>query len=138
MSITSSTKPWSPETGGRESASLGVGSDQTTLFSDARSSLVSSGVNAGKYKEIEISQSGTEGSGSEELSLGECNGSGNGGEGREGREEEEIIYPGPLKLFILVVGIALSVFLISLDRTIITTVSPLPPPLLPPSLLICG
>lgn len=39
-------------------------------------------------------------------------------------EEDDTVYPGPLGLFILITGIALSVFLISLDRTIITTVSP--------------
>lgn len=38
-------------------------------------------------------------------------------------DEDENRYPGPLALFILITGIALSVFLISLDRTIITTVS---------------
>ncbi|KAF8852927.1 major facilitator superfamily transporter [Acephala macrosclerotiorum] len=38
--------------------------------------------------------------------------------------EEETNYPGPLGLFILITGIALSVFLISLDRTIITTAIP--------------
>lgn len=37
--------------------------------------------------------------------------------------EREVSYPEPLGLFILIMGIALSVFLISLDRTIITTVS---------------
>lgn len=38
-------------------------------------------------------------------------------------EDDENNYPKPLGLFILITGIALSVFLISLDRTIITTVS---------------
>lgn len=38
-------------------------------------------------------------------------------------DEAENNYPGPLALFILITGIAPSVFLISLDRTIITTVS---------------
>jgi hypothetical protein len=38
-------------------------------------------------------------------------------------EEDDSIYPSLLGLFILISGIALSVFLISLDRTIITTVS---------------
>ena len=42
-------------------------------------------------------------------------------------EEDENVYPGPLRLSILVIGIALSVFLISLDRTITTTVRPLTP-----------
>ncbi|KAH7357258.1 major facilitator superfamily domain-containing protein, partial [Rhexocercosporidium sp. MPI-PUGE-AT-0058] len=39
-------------------------------------------------------------------------------------EEDETNYPGPFGLFILITGIALSVFLISLDRTIITTAIP--------------
>lgn len=42
----------------------------------------------------------------------------------EEAEEEEVKYPAPLPLFILILGICLSVFLISLDRTIITTVCP--------------
>jgi hypothetical protein len=37
-------------------------------------------------------------------------------------DSEDLVYPKPLGLFILITGIALSVFLISLDRTIITTV----------------
>jgi len=41
----------------------------------------------------------------------------------EEKEEDENVFPGPLPLSILIIGIALSVFLISLDRTIITTVS---------------
>lgn len=40
-----------------------------------------------------------------------------------GEEVDETKYPRSLALFILITGIALSVFLISLDRTIITTVS---------------
>jgi hypothetical protein len=50
----------------------------------------------------------------EELSLGADG---------DGVEEEEIEYPGPLALSFLIIGLCLSVFLISLDRTIITTVS---------------
>ncbi|CZT04291.1 related to major facilitator (MFS1) transporter [Rhynchosporium agropyri] len=41
-----------------------------------------------------------------------------------GEKDDETKYPGPLGLFILITGIALSVFLISLDRTIITTAIP--------------
>ena len=37
--------------------------------------------------------------------------------------KDDNVYPSPLGLVILIAGIALSVFLISLDRTIITTVS---------------
>lgn len=36
--------------------------------------------------------------------------------------EDDIIYPGPLPLAILLISICLVVFLVSLDRTIITTV----------------
>lgn len=131
MSITSTTKPWNPEIpqdkgsvgsylslkGGHENK----GSDQVTLFEDQRSSAVSV---AGKYREIEASKPATEigsvkGAANEDGQVDE-KGVGNGG---ANGEEDEIVYPGPLKLFILVFGIALSVFLISLDRTIITTVS---------------
>ena len=38
-------------------------------------------------------------------------------------KEDEPVYPGPLALTLLVTGIALNLFLNSLDRTIITTVS---------------
>lgn len=37
-------------------------------------------------------------------------------------ESQTQIYPGPVPLSILIVGLCLSVFLVSLDRTIITTV----------------
>jgi hypothetical protein len=43
-------------------------------------------------------------------------------------ETEENVYPEPLPLAILIIGLCLSVFLISLDRTIITTVCSLFPP----------
>ncbi|TVY38480.1 Efflux pump, partial [Lachnellula occidentalis] len=38
--------------------------------------------------------------------------------------EDDMVYPKPLALSFLIIGIALSVFLISLDRTIITTAIP--------------
>ncbi|KAG0645906.1 Roquefortine meleagrin synthesis T [Hyphodiscus hymeniophilus] len=41
-----------------------------------------------------------------------------------GDDEDDIIYPGPIPLSILIIGLCLSVFLISLDRTIITTAIP--------------
>jgi hypothetical protein len=50
---------------------------------------------------------------------------GTGGAARIGGrgEGEENVYPGPLALALIILGLCLSVFLISLDRTIITTVS---------------
>ncbi|TVY16112.1 Efflux pump roqT [Lachnellula arida] len=45
-------------------------------------------------------------------------------ESTSGVKEEDIVYPKPLALSFLIIGIALSVFLISLDRTIITTAIP--------------
>jgi hypothetical protein len=44
------------------------------------------------------------------------------GGGRETKEEEEDLYPKPLPRTLIIIGLCLSVFLISLDRTIITTV----------------
>jgi hypothetical protein len=134
-SITKSTKEWNPEApseygsmssypGHRGknplneimsiSGSAKYGSESTTLYSYPRSSVVDEST-VGKYKEIEI----------DAPKLEEV-----GGLEKETKAEEELnnqhedgnIYPGPLGLFLLVTGIALSVFLISLDRTIITTV----------------
>jgi hypothetical protein len=95
------------------SRSAKYGSEDTTLYSYPRSSVVDESTVA-KYKEIKIGGPKLE----EDAS------------GKEPKVEEEPhiqhedgnIYPGPLGLFLLVTGIALSVFLISLDRTIITTV----------------
>ncbi|KUJ13537.1 MFS general substrate transporter [Mollisia scopiformis] len=139
LSITRSTKQWDPEikeTGSvadypslkqyHESIGSGIyGSDQTTLFSDPRSSLMSaSGAGAvPKYKEIEISHPIAEGA-SSKVSTSEGSSQHVLPDEKEGAEEEETVYPGPLGLFILITGIALSVFLISLDRTIITTAIP--------------
>jgi len=84
-----------------------VGSDETTI-ADARGSVVSSANVEGRWKEIEpVTPPGEEAK----------------NQPREEDGEGEVNYPGPLGLFILITGIALSVFLISLDRTIITTVS---------------
>lgn len=44
------------------------------------------------------------------------------GGGRGAKEEEEDLYPRPLPRTLIIIGLCLSVFLISLDRTIITTV----------------
>ena len=44
------------------------------------------------------------------------------GEAAGPSEEDETEYPGPLALALIIVGICLSVFIISLDRNIITTV----------------
>jgi hypothetical protein len=106
---------------------VGGGSNGKTLFSHPEDgSLVDSysGIND---KELEVGPGtglaaaggsgiyGTEGDGSTKA-LQEKTGLAEG-------DEDENNYPGPLALSILIIGIALSVFLISLDRTIITTVS---------------
>jgi hypothetical protein len=133
-SITRSTKEWDPNAPSQSgsmssypgykgrnplnesmsmSGSAKYGSENTTLYSYPRSSVVDEST-IGKYKEIEVGGPKLE----EDVS------------GKEPKVEEEPnnqyddgnIYPGPLGLFLLVTGIALSVFLISLDRTIITTV----------------
>jgi len=133
--ITRSTKEWDPEAPSQSgsmssyagyrgknplneslsmSGSAKYGSEDTTLYSYPRGSVVDES-HVGKYKEIEIGAP----------KLKEV-----GGLEKETKAEEEPnnqpedgnIYPGPLGLFLLVTGIALSVFLISLDRTIITTV----------------
>jgi hypothetical protein len=92
-------------------------SDETTLFSNPRCSVVDYAVGGGsqefrRYKEIDV-----------EVPRSKAEEGGNEGEVERKEEDDENTYPGPLGLFILITGIALSVFLISLDRTIITTVS---------------
>lgn len=125
LSITSTTKPFEPNVkeesdlkaipewrGHRSSVGAGsnqaFGSDDITLYSDVRTSQWSD-------KKAETSGPGTskKGNNQEERPLAQEH---------VGEEEDETNYPGPLGLFILITGIALSVFLISLDRTIITTV----------------
>jgi hypothetical protein len=104
---------------GSVSGSANYASDETTLFSDPRSSVADYAVGGSEsqefrsYKEIEI------GVPPAKPQEGENEGEVEKEEGEEGENN----YPGPLGLFILITGIALSVFLISLDRTIITTVS---------------
>ena len=110
-----------------ESAATGVNSsDATTLFSVPRSSLVGEGsrLNSvagsarGKYTQIEIPTIPEgEGFGNETKATSQA-----GEKAGVETHEDGNVYPGPLGLFILIMGVALSVFLISLDRTIITTV----------------
>ncbi|CZR52547.1 related to major facilitator (MFS1) transporter [Phialocephala subalpina] len=135
LSITRHTRVWDPNPEVKETERLDslrsygsskrvesavYGSESATLFSDPRSSMFSAAnPNLSKYKEIEVprevAEGGSKGGGEDgnvEVATGEKD------------EEEETKYPGPLGLFILITGIALSVFLISLDRTIITTAIP--------------
>jgi len=96
-----------------ERGSAVFASDETTLFSDPRGSVVDySHSNQQQDQELK-KQFETEQSLKEKERVGER---------VDGEEEDEVNYPGPLGLFVLITGIALSVFLISLDRTIITTV----------------
>jgi hypothetical protein len=133
-SITRSTKEWDPEAPSQSgsmssypgyrgknplnesmsmSGSAKYGSEDTTLYSYPRSSVVDEST-VGKYEEIKIGGPKLE----EDVSGKEPKVE----EVPHNRHEDGNIYPGPLGLFLLVTGIALSVFLISLDRTIITTV----------------
>jgi len=101
----------------RGSGSGTYASDATTLISDPRGSVVDERAGAkdmeidGPAKKSPAERYSTAGSREKMVEKGEEGG------------EEETNYPGALGLFVLVTGIALSVFLISLDRTIITTVS---------------
>jgi hypothetical protein len=96
-----------------ERGSAVFASDETTLFSNPRGSVVDySSSNQQQDLELKKQQLETEQSLKEKERVGE----------QVGGEEDEVNYPGPLGLFVLITGIALSVFLISLDRTIITTV----------------
>ncbi|KAL2072957.1 hypothetical protein VTL71DRAFT_10281 [Oculimacula yallundae] len=92
---------------GTGTASQAYASDDTTLFSEIPASRHSD-------KHGDIGDAG-----------GKTADGGNEAAAKEaGEEDDETKYPGPLGLFILITGIALSVFLISLDRTIITTAIP--------------
>jgi hypothetical protein len=91
-------------------------SDDATLFSDPRNSVIASTINEeslGSLKKKEaprIEESDRAPPAAQENKT----------------EEDDNVYPGPLGLSMLIIGIALSVFLISVDRTIITTVSTVP------------
>jgi len=121
VSITRSTKDWDPETIAKGDGSTLFTSDDMTLFSDRRSSVVDTSLEGSrKYEEVDVPdvamRSVIESDGTSERVDAENLKAAPAG-------EDENHYPGLLGLGILITGIALSVFLISLDRTIITTVS---------------
>ncbi|TVY26830.1 Efflux pump [Lachnellula hyalina] len=114
LSITSKTKIFEP----------GLVSGEESRGTTLRGSWGSGSLAGGPEKKLEAGNGGIpEGNPSdspsaslemaaeEELSGGE-------------KDEDDIAYPKPLALSFLIIGIALSVFLISLDRTIITTAIP--------------
>lgn len=126
LSITRNTRHYDPlakETGSLASCkkdgkvasvhgSAVYASDETTLVSDPReSSVVDYAAGSGEFRPYAVIEAPNTSQDEEVKSE------------LEGGEEEETNYPGPLGLSVLITGIALSVFLISLDRTIITTVS---------------
>lgn len=107
----STTRVWDPIAANPERTGSGISGHQTFASSAERNSTI--------Y-----------GSGSENATLfsrpdsSPVDGCEMGGKDKEEETDaNEVIYPEHLKLCILITGIALSVFLISLDRTIITTVS---------------
>jgi hypothetical protein len=91
----------------------GFMSDDATLFSDPRNSIIASTMNEEsldslkKKEALEIEERDRAPPAAQESKA----------------EEDDNVHPGPLGLSMLIIGIALSVFLISVDRTIITTVS---------------
>ncbi|KAG4434892.1 hypothetical protein IFR05_009622 [Cadophora sp. M221] len=125
LSITNTTKPFEPDLkddseltavpewrGHRSSVGAGsqtFGSDDVTLYSQVRASRYSD-----KHAEV-VGGGDDDGKNAVDQKVAADETS---------EEEDETNYPGPLGLFILITGIALSVFLISLDRTIITTAIP--------------
>lgn len=119
MSITSTTKPWNPEMLEKDRGSV------TTLLSDPRGTPMIGGSHQGRHEDFGVPE-GTVEAGSKNNLVDEASQTNRDTDPKgnlDGNDGDEIVYPGPLKLSILVIGIALSVFLISLDRTIITTVS---------------
>jgi hypothetical protein len=116
LSITSKTKVWEPGHSQRDSLRSEI--TQQTGSATLRNSWGSRSVGSwsGKDKAQESANI-----------IGE-NGKNEEQPQQANVEEDETVYPGPLPLSILVIGIALSVFLISLDRTIITTVRLMTPP----------
>jgi hypothetical protein len=151
LSITRNTRLWEPESKGRLSVMSGKGHarDKRILRSMSVTESGSAiGTNLGSDETTLVSLSGSSGigidedggagsSGSKDLKGGveldadmeKAKRAGTGPPNKDTDrkvEEDDNVYPGPLGLIILSIGLMLCVFLISLDRTIITTVSSLP------------
>lgn len=112
LSITRSTKEWDPIVAHAPKSSVSSIQGHSKRLSAADQSFVTqSGVSAQVYSETPLDVEDHRQESAERL------------ESQEAKEEgDEIVYPGALPLAILIIGLCLSVFLISLDRTIITTV----------------
>jgi len=132
LPITRNTREWDPGSShARPSASASSYSDaraRQSSYSTARSGESSQSYYSGEDKDAEsveeVRPEGEKEKEAEEANKAETGGEGEGGEENESEtENEEPIYPGPWALTFLLIGLCLSIFLISLDRTIITTVS---------------
>lgn len=111
LSITRSTKEWNPivaqpSTFGSISSSQG---HSQKLSAADQSFMTQSGVSTQVYSDTPLVNEDDRQDTTERLE-------------EQAETEDENVYPGPLPLTILIIGLCLSVFLISLDRTIITTV----------------
>ena len=112
LSITRATKEWDPIVAHAPKSSISSFQGYSKRLSAADQSFVTqSGVSTQIYSETPLAVEDHRQASAERL------------ESQDAQEEgDEIVYPGPLPLTILIIGLCLSVFLISLDRTIITTV----------------
>lgn len=123
VSITRSTRLWDPivaqdPTSDSLSSFQGHSKRASHLSGADQSFVTQSGVSTQIYSEAPLVTEENRQEAAEKLEI----------ESDGGAEDDENDYPGPLPLTILVIGLCLSVFLISLDRTIITTVCLYHPP----------
>ena len=117
LSITRSTKEWDPIVAHAPKSSISSFPGHSKRFSAADQSFVTqSAVSTQVYSETPLVPEDHRQVSEERLESQEQ------GKKAGEQEDDENIYPGPLPLTILIIGLCLSVFLISLDRTIITTV----------------
>ena len=121
LSITRSTKEWDPivarsPTGPPKSSLLSLQGHSKTFSTGDQSITTQSGVGTQIQSDAPLVSDD-----SRPYSAGTIEGI-----NKVEEEKDENVYPGPLPLAFLIIGLCLSVFLISLDRTIITTVSSIP------------
>jgi hypothetical protein len=127
LSLTKNTKIWEPSPSISSSAPLNPRDSSTTRSDWGNMERSSGGSEFGSITTVTGPEAHDGGIGSiiaENPSTTTLQG-GNSDQtiGNESGEEDELQYPGTFGVICLIFGIALSVFLISLDRTIITTVS---------------
>lgn len=112
LSITRSTKEWNPIVA-RPSVSSLPGHFRTESAA-AQSFVTQSGVSTQIYSDTPLAPDDYKQDTAKPLDAQDRT--------EEEEDDDENVYPGPLPLAMLITGLCLSVFLISLDRTIITTV----------------